>query len=159
MMTMQIPEVLAYRNERYSLCSLPLESYLASLNEHPPFYATPTCLERMYVGTWKIEDDKLFLIHLSAKDRDGKPITMHDLFPKCGESVWAAWYTGTLRCPIGKRLKTIPFSFESIHEADLILTIENGTLAGVEQRKNPRPSPSPNDLDIPAFLKRRAEEA
>lgn len=155
-MTMQIPEVLIFRDESYALCSLPLDVHLANLKEPPPFYATPTCLERMYVGMWKIEDDKLYLIHLSAKDRGGNPITMQDLFPNCGKSVWANWYSGTLRCPTGKRLRTIPLGFESVYDADLLLTIENGALVGVEERQNPPPSPTDDAFfDIPEFLKRR----
>lgn len=152
---MQAPEVLEYRGEWHSLCSLPLEPYLACLQERPPFHATPTCLERMYIGTWRIENDRLYLFEVQAHDREGNAITLGHLFPGSTAPVWAAWFSGVLCCPQGKRLKTILLGFESIYEADLLLSIERGKLVGVEKKINPVPPKiSEEEMDIPAFLRR-----
>lgn len=154
-MTVQRPEVLEYEGKWYSLCTLPLEAYLARLPSPPSFFATPTCLERMYIRHWRIEKDRLFLIGLQAHDREGNAITLGHLFPGSSGPVRAEWYSGVLRCPLGKRLKTILFAFDSIYEADLLFPIEQGRLIGIERRTNPLPLKQPEEeMDMPAFLRR-----
>ena len=153
-MTVQIPELLEYERMWYSLHSLPLEEYLAKFPERPAFYATTTCLERMYIGMWKIEGGCLFLIGLHGHDRKGNSIGLHDLFPERAAPICADWYSGVLRCPQGKRLKTILFGFESVYEADLLLTIARGGLVHVERRINSAPWEEAEAADLPAFLRK-----
>ncbi len=156
---MQVPECLKYEGDWYALCSLPLETYLDSLSERPSFYATPTCLDRMYIGYWRIEEQRLFLMELVAHDREGNAITLQHLFPGTELPIWADWFSGELRCPMGKRLKTILIGFESVYEADLLLTIREGRLMGVEKRINAAPARIPEEeMDIPAFLRRYPDQ-
>jgi hypothetical protein len=150
---MQLPEVLEYQGRWYSLHTLPLEAYLAKLPERPAFYATPTCLDRMYVAKWKIEGDSLFLVALHAHDREGNCIALDDLFPGATAPIRANWYSGILRCPLGKRLKAIPFGFDSIYEADQLFLIEEGRVVSIERRANPIPPREQGEADIPAFLR------
>ena len=158
-MTMQVPECLEYEGDWYALCSLPLEPYLASLSERPGFYATPTCLDRMYVGHWCIKEERLFLIGLVAHDREGNAITLQYLFPDTEPPIWADWFSGVLRCPMGKRLKTILIGFESVYEADLLFSINEGRLMGVEKRINVAPvKTQEEEMDIPAFLRRYPDQ-
>jgi len=158
-MTMQVPERLEYEGDCYALCSLPLEPYLASLPERPSFYATPTCLDRMYIGHWCIEGERLFLIGLVAHNREGKAITLQHLFSNVVPPIWAKWFSGLLRCPMGKRLKTILIGFESVYEADLLFTISEGRLIGVERRINASPARvKEEEMDIPAFLRRYPDQ-
>lgn len=154
-MTMQLPERLEYEGDWYALCALPLEPYLASLPERPGFYATPTCLERMYMGDWRIEGDRLFLTGLKARDKDRNVITLQRLFTDAEPPIWATWFSGVLRCPQGKRLKTVLIGFDSVYEADLLFLIDKGRLVGIEKRSNPRPPKRQvDDQDIPEFLRR-----
>lgn len=158
-MTMQVPECLDYEGDWYALCSLPLEPYLDRLSERPGFYATPTCLDRMYVGHWRIEDNCLFLIGLASHDREGNAITLQHLFPGTEPPIWATWFSGLLRCPMGKRIKTILIGFESVYEADLLFTINEGRLIGVERRVNVFPARiREEEMDIPAFLRRYPDQ-
>lgn len=158
-MTMQVPECLEYEGDWYSLCSLPLETYLDSLSDPPGFYATPTCLDRMYVGHWRIEEQRLFLIGLVAHDREGNAITLQHLFPGTEPPICATWFSGLLRCPMGKRLKTILIGFESVYEADLLLSIKEGRVIGVEKRINVAPAKrQEEDMDIPEFLRRYPDQ-
>ena len=158
-MTIQAPERLEYEGEWYALCSLPLEPYLDNLPEHPGFYATPTCLDRMYVGHWRIEEERLFLMGLVAHDREGNAITLQHLFPGMVSPIWADWFSGELRCPMGKRLKSILIGFESVYEADLLFSINEGRLTGVEKRVNPAPARIPEEeMDIPEFLRRYSDQ-
>ncbi|MEN3371985.1 hypothetical protein [Dechloromonas sp. ZS-1] len=158
-MTMQVPECLEYEGDWYALCSLPLEPYLASWSERPGFYATPTCLDRMYVGHWRIEDNRLFLIGLVAHDREGNAITLQHLFPGTELPIWADWFSGQLRCPIGKRLKTILIGFESVYESDLLFSINEGRVVGIEKRINVASAKMQEEaMDIPAFLRRYPDQ-
>lgn len=158
-MTMQVPERLEYEGDWYALCSLPLETYLDSLSERPDFYATPTCLDRMYVGHWRIEDNRLFLIGLVAHDREGNVITLQHLFPDVALPICATWFSGVLRCPMGKRLKTILIGFESVYEADLLFSIKDGRVIGVEKQINVAPAKmQEEEMDIPAFLRRYPDQ-
>ena len=158
-MTMQVPECLEYEGDWYALCSLPLEPYLASLSERPGFYATPTCLDRMYVGHWSIEDNRLFLIGLVAHDREGNAITLQHLFPGTEPPIWATWFSGQLRCPMGKCLKTILIGFESVYEADLLFSINEGRVVGMDRCINAAPAKMrEEEMDIPAFLRRNPDQ-
>ena len=158
-MTMQVPECLEYEGDWYALCSLPLEPYLASLSERPGFYATPTCLDRMYVGHWCIKEERLFLIGLVAHDREGNAITLQYLFPDTEPPIWADWFSGVLRCPMGKRLKTILIGFESVYEADLLFSINEGWLIGVEKQVHVAPAKmQEEEMDIPVFLRRYPDQ-
>ena len=158
-MTMQVPECREFDGDWYALCSLPLEPYLDSLSERPGFYATPTCMDRMYVGHWRIEDNRLFLIGLVAHNREGNAITLQYLFLGTEPPIWADWFSGELRCPMGKRLKTILIGFESVYEADLLFSINEGRLMGVEKRINVAPvKMQEEEMDIPAFLRRYPDQ-
>jgi len=153
-MTIQVPERLEYEGDWYALCSLPFEPYLASLSEPPGFYATPTCLDRMYIGHWRIEEEHMFLIGLVAHDREGNAITLQHLFPDITPPICATWFSGQLRCPLGKRLKTILIGFESVYEADQLFSIKEGRVIGVEKRINAAPARmQEEEMDIPAFLR------
>lgn len=68
----------------------------------------------MYVGTWCIKDGYLCLVGIHAHDREGGAIALDDLFHSVDQPIRAEWFSGVLRCPQGKRLKTILFGFDSV---------------------------------------------
>jgi len=96
-MTAQACEKIIYANEQNSLASLPLDSYLAS-KKLKPFKYTNTGCWRGYVGSWKIQDDKLFLIDLTGTNEQGETLRLSSLFPNKAE-VFANWFSGELRIP------------------------------------------------------------
>ena len=60
---------------------------------------------------------------------------------------------------MGKRLKTILIGFESVYEADLLFSINEGRLMGVEKRINVAPvKTQEEEMDIPAFLRRYPDQ-
>ncbi len=146
-MTAQKGERLLYEDEYYSMASEPLAPYLASLKEPIEFRSPSSTFWRGYIGTWKFENKRLFLTDLQAFILDNKEVGIEYLFP--GEPVvFANWYTGKLRVPIGDCLYYAHQGFESIFKFDLFLTIERGCLVNTKIEDN----------YLRAHLKRKADE-
>jgi hypothetical protein len=86
---------------------------------------------RGYVGTWEIQEDRLYLISLNGTaELDGKykDVTLKDLFPDFPSGVFAHWYSGTLRCPRGGRLKYVHMGYGSSYEEDLMIELKKGVV-------------------------------
>lgn len=132
-MTAQGMEVLIYKGEKYDMASLPLTSYPKEKNikwEPRGFFSA--CW-RGYIGTWSIEDNKLYLLHIKSW---GLPEEVINHIFNGQEKVFAQWYTGTLCIPLGKMLHYVHLGFLSVYEKDLFLEIENGILVSQYERKN-----------------------
>lgn len=153
-MTAQFTEALNFRNEWLHMCTLPLETYFLYYCERRPDWGGSTALERGYVGHWAIQDRRLLLLGLRNETRFGREaIHLQDIFPG-QEKVFAEWYSGVLRCPHGERLKYVHMGFQSVHEKDLYLIIENGVLIAEHLVNNlPPPPREANQFAIPAFLR------
>jgi hypothetical protein len=63
-MTAQIGEQLHYNGEDYSMAAQPFDVYLKKHNKRTASNCTANW--RGYYGKWKIKDDKLFLVSISA---------------------------------------------------------------------------------------------
>ena len=161
-MSAQFPEVLVFRNETLALCSEPLADYFESGGGELPDLHRNTALDRGYIGKWEIVDDKLFLVDLRGEYADDRShhLTLADVFPEAQGPVFAAWYSGTLRCPRGKRLKYVHFGWGTLYEQDLFLEIEQGVLKSERVVTNPLPPPEcdADRFNVPAFLRREEEE-
>ena len=93
-MTAQFTEILHLRGEKLSLCSQPLDGYLDSAANPIKFESTSTALWRGYVGSWTIENDRLYLTKLSGNtqtDEGLKKVVLTDLFPGYPDGVFAHW--------------------------------------------------------------------
>jgi hypothetical protein len=134
-MTAQIPEKLSLNGEILELCTEPLRKYFAQ-HGSPDFLVNCTALWRGYIGDWEIRDDCLYLVGIEAEYRNGQPSSLADVFPDESGPVLARWYSGTLRCPQGGELQYVHMGYDSIHEKDLLLHIEQGRLIGRETRIN-----------------------
>jgi len=155
-MTAQFVEALYFRDECLPMSTLPLEHYFLFYQDRPDLHGN-TALERGYVGTWAIEDNRLRLLVLQGEYRSDrqKQLCLSDIFPG-QERVFAFWYSGVLRCPRGKRLQYIHMGFQSVYEQDLYLIIEKGVLIAEHLVSNPHPPPvEVNQFAIPAFLRNR----
>ena len=75
-----------------------------------------TCWRR-YVGTWEIKDERFFLADL------------HGRFQLRGSTpVFADWFSGILRAPIGEILQYVHMGFGSVHERELLVEVKNGVV-------------------------------
>ena len=131
-MTAQFPETLEYKDKRYVMCTEPLSAYFSMGGRNPGFVSLCTACWRGYVGSWKIEASRLYLIGISGELGNGQEVTLRDLFPGYVDRVFAHWYTGTLRCPQGEMVNYVHMGYASEYQADLMIHIRRGVVIGSE---------------------------
>lgn len=139
-MTAQIPESLTYLGEAIALCGQPLDDYFELIGEILPFVSPHTALWRGYVGSWDIQNDRLYLLELRGCGGSGTNVTLRDLFPDYPERVFAHWVSGVFRARRGKQLEYVHAGFASIYEQDMFFHFENGILRSVEIKTNIGPT-------------------
>lgn len=126
-MTVQAKDELLYNGEEYRISKEPLKPYLEK--NMIEFDATSTACKRGYVATWLIDDDKLFMIDLSASIQISrlpykfKEVGMDYLFPNQDE-VFAEWFSGEISLPHGKPI----LGYWNVFEESLILKFVSGKL-------------------------------
>lgn len=90
----QLPEVILIDDILHTLYTTPLLPWLRRHRAGPDFdNRTPAC-ERGYIGRWRINEGKLWLIGLYAW-RQGQRTDVSDLFPGRA-TVPADWFSGPL---------------------------------------------------------------
>ena len=130
-MTAQMSETLIYKGEKLNLCTNPLEIYLSSVPPAVAFCSTCTALWRGYTGTWTIEGGRLYLVKLAGTVRRAEVIEdvgLSHLFPDYPDGVFAHWYSGEIRCPMGEMLKYVHGGYGCSFEQDLFIEIKNGVV-------------------------------
>lgn len=169
-MTAQINDWLTHKGETRRLFTLPLENYLATGNNKSVLagiHRHTACL-RGYSATWAIHDSMLYLTGISgywdaALDTPtqqhfvppGQELRLQHIFPNAKQPIVANWFSGQLRCPVGKLLRRVHLDFASLYECDLLIEIHNGQVISESERTNSVPLPIDEDeIDIPQFLRR-----
>jgi hypothetical protein len=126
-MTAQFTEKIILNGQKRSLCTDPLESFFEmSGMQRPEFRETCTALWRGYVGTWEMLADRLYLVDLNGTLRGGKVAKMTLIFPDFPDRVFAHWYSGVLRIPMGKLLRYVHGGYGSVYERDQFITVKKG---------------------------------
>lgn len=124
-MTAQAFEKIVIDNNYYDLANEPLKGYL---RENPkPFKISLTSLWRGYIGTWKIENNKLYLIDIEGSHVNGGNIGMDYLFDNTGAQ-FASWYSGKLNVPFGDIVEYIHRGHFSIYEKEYVYQVERGVI-------------------------------
>jgi hypothetical protein len=147
-MCAQIPEQLIFEGEKHQMFTEPLEDYREQGGKFPKLVLSPTNLSRGYFGTWKIVDSCLHLIAIDAVLASGKPADLVAIFPACGSTVFAGWYTGTIQLPQGKVLKRVSMGYCDVYERDLLLAFKKGIL----KTRNTRTNSMPIEVEWPSAL-------
>ena len=130
-MTAQFSEHLLYQGQELTLCAEPLGPLLQFSGTTLKFEATCTALWRGYVGTWSIDNDRLYLAKLSGNvvtDGQEHEVGLEALFPDYTDGVFAHWFTGVLRCPSGALLNYVHGGYASTYEKDLFLRVQRGVV-------------------------------
>lgn len=147
-MTSQIPERLLCDEEELDLCDQPLSDYWISISPMPlkrgPIQppglelarSSRTSCWRRYVGTWKIRDNRLYLINIAAKRESGEELTIQHLFPNAEGDVFANWWSGVLHAGRGDVLHHADSPEMRSYAEDIFFTIESGVVRNIEVRKN-----------------------
>ena len=134
--TAQIADTIAIDGNDHALFSEPLEAYYRDL-PRPAFIPESTANWRGYVARWEIRAGRLFLIGIRAEICDvpmfgwdctglRRKVGLGDLFAPEDGVVFAGWFSGTLRVPVGAQIQYQHMGYESVFEFDLMLMIENG---------------------------------
>jgi hypothetical protein len=131
--TAQMCEEILLDGKPQCLYACPLEQY-RGWRQRPSFRVKYTSNHRGYVGTWRIEDHRLYLTKIEAELCTiswlgwCRPVTLEELFPaqvKRGR-VEATWFSGTLRIPRGKILMPVHMGFGTLSEEELQLEVVRG---------------------------------
>lgn len=136
-MTAQNMEEISYKRRKYSMAAEPFGIYLEKHGIQTVSMSTANW--RGYHGEWKIKNSRLYLVSMSAcilkatgkgrrplkSDRDYSRVDLNYFFPGQKE-VFAEWFSGEIRIPIGKMLAYIHMGYESLFEKDLIIGFKDG---------------------------------
>ena len=93
--TVQLCEKIEYAGKIYSIPIIqPLQPYLAAHKDYPKglFQLRQTNCWRGYVGEWKIEENKLFLVRLTSYN----DIPLNMIFKNTSGPVFASWFSGII---------------------------------------------------------------
>ncbi len=137
--TSQIPDYLIYKNDTIALSANPLESYPYIDSLRPTLFGNrktgcSTACWRGYVATWKLENQKLYLIEIKSCDsyRDYLKADLKSLFEKKYQrgKVFAGWVTDSLLSRQGKLIHYVHDGYESIYEKEVLFCFNKGYLTG-----------------------------
>ena len=148
-MTAQISERLLYDGRTLPLRSTPLTPFLQQHGKTDLFQMTSTANWRGYVGSWEIAEDRLYLVGLSGRLKDGSTANLDTVFPQSSGRVFAAWYSGTLHIPEGELLEYVHLGFASRYERDILLDIQHGVLVSSAVQENERSASGDNSATVP----------
>jgi hypothetical protein len=95
-------------------------------SQRPEFRETCTALWRGYVATWEMLGERLYLVGLDGVLRGGQIATVALIFPGFPDRVFAHWYSGVLRIPMGKLLRYVHGGYGSVYERDQFITVKMG---------------------------------
>lgn len=135
-MTAQITETIRYEGQKHAMCSEPLGDYFELSGKTPDFEEMHTACWRAYIGEWEVRGYRLYLIGIKASYSDGSKVTLDSLFPGFSDRVFAHWYSGTVRLPVGEMLDYVHMGYESTYERDVFLEFKKGVLVGKTEPSN-----------------------
>lgn len=146
--TAQRPDRFLHRGQDHDLFTNPLESYFQKEGKGRPALfregiQASNCL-RGYVATWKIEQDRLFLVKVEKQyfkpakknkeqETEWRPIPMERLVEGAVPPQFASWFTGVLRIPQGRILRFMNMGYNSIFEKELRIHVEQGKVRSLEE--------------------------
>lgn len=128
-MTAQVHELLILDGTKTSMAFCPpLPKDNPRLIELKGDQGLNTACWRGYQGSWEIKDGKLFLTGIRGKYQlsDGVPI-------------FASWFTGTIRVPIGDILRYVHGGFATVYEQEMNIEIQNGFVTATTTTDNRPP--------------------
>ena len=144
-MTAQISEILHYQGRKQRMCTEPLGDYFELAGIEPRFEVSCTALWRGYVGEWSVIEGRLYLIGITGTLEGDKPATLETFFSGFPDRVFAHWYSGQVRLPMGQQLEYVHGGYGSTYEQDLLIDFDQGVVSQTTLRHNSLPA-QPNAL-------------
>lgn len=131
-MTAQASEKIFIGTEYYHLATEPLAEIIHS--KGVKLTSPSTALWRGYIGTWRLHNQRLYLIKLNLFTQEGEK-GMEELFLH-NKPVHAYWFFGTLKVLSGKLLNYVHGGYESTFETDIHYEILKGDVINKTVIKN-----------------------
>jgi hypothetical protein len=94
-----------------------------------------TACWRHYIGTWKLEDGRFYLVDIEGRYKMTSP-----------EPIFADWVTAVIRIPEGELLHYVHMGFGSVYEFETHLKIEKGVVVDERRIDNRKKDVNPGDL-------------
>jgi len=134
-MTAQTPERILINGKPHWLHAKPLYRLLAKRKAKilAPEGWTTAC-RRQYVGTWDVIDGRLWLVGLNTYGAQELPLSdamqtwFLRLVPTNEFPVWADWFSGCLRIPVGPRLVQGFHGWSSWFARERVITCRKGRI-------------------------------
>ena len=123
-MTIQAGDIISYNGEKNTIATEPLKPYLETRSD-VGFIFKSTALVRGYIGTWKIKNNKLYLVSLIGFIEKNNQVGLNYLFPNKTE-VFASWFSGDIRIPEGDLIQKINLGYASVFARDRVLNFNKG---------------------------------
>ena len=139
-MTAQISEILHYQGRKQRMCTEPLGDYFELAGIEPRFEVSCTALWRGYVGEWSVIEGRLYLIGITGTLAGDKPASLETFFPGFPDRVFAHWYSGQVRLPMGQQLEYVHGGYASTYEQDLLIDFDQGVVSQTTLRHNSLPA-------------------
>ena len=131
--TGQVPDFLISQNDTLPIFTNPLEQYFEKTGnrELPDFVGCgSTACWRGYSAIWELRNDSLLLVSIkSCHDDCGltvKEVNLEKMFGS--QHVFASWFSGQIRMPLGKLVQYIHMGYASIYESEKLLRFSGGYL-------------------------------
>lgn len=140
--TAQIPDFLIYQGDTLAIYSNPLEGYfekkgmriICEIDFEKGNHCT--ALWRGYVGTWKIENDSLFLVNIETDYCSENPIKLDISKEFSTDRIFANWVSFEILNPYGKQIKYVHQGYESIYEYERGFEFIKGKLIKINNYDN-----------------------
>ena len=139
-MTAQISEILHYQGRKQRMCTEPLGDYFELAGIEPRFEVSCTALWRGYVGEWSVIEGRLYLIGITGTLEGDTPASLETFFPGFPDRVFAHWYSGQVRLPMGQQLEYVHGGYGSTYEQDLLIDFDQGVVSQTTLRHNSLPA-------------------
>jgi hypothetical protein len=138
-MTSQAGDILSYNGTKTTIATEPLKPYLEKRSD-VSFIFKSTAIVRGYIGNWKIENKKLYLVSVVGFIESNEKVGLEYLFPNKTE-VFADWFSGDIRIPEGDLIQKINLGYASVFARDRLLNFNKGLLISETVKENTKSKP------------------
>lgn len=144
--TGQEGERVIHKDDTLTMLCEPLEIYLQQNEPRQRFHPSlengcSTALSRGYVGLWRIENNRLFLVDVYACG-DKKQSIRDKIFKEQRSEIFADWFTGDLFIEKGKVIKYNHSGYDRYYEMEVVANVNEGMIENEKEYKN---GVAPND--------------
>ena len=143
--TAQQAERIEWHGKAYLLFTQPLEQRYPDRQQRPSFMVAPLTRAannaRGYIGSWRLEDDRLYLVDIQAwfckegatGSADCRKVTVPDLFGDGAKApVFADWFNGELTLPDGALLRRAPLEYGASYQRTIRITLKGGKVTRIQ---------------------------